>query len=430
MLRPRQALEPANHFAVRLAIFYGAIFLIVGSYIPYFPVWLDWRGLSKSEIAVILATPLLVRIFFTPAISFLADSFGDRRLILIVLAWSTLLVLLLLSQMQSFWQIFALSVLFSLAWTTVMPLTETVAMAGVKHAGLDYGRMRLWGSLTFIAISFLGGYVIDGFGAPSAMALLIGAAIAQVIAAHLLPASTNGGGTTQARPLQDSDRFITSPGETDPRGRRGTSKKISLKSAGALAASPLFLLFLVTASLVQATHAVYYTFGTLHWQSLGISTGTIGALWATGVIAEIILFAYSGAAIARAGVTGLILAGGLAAFLRWVVTAQDPSLWLLFPLQVLHALSFGATHLGAVHFITAAVPEDYSATAQGIYASFSMGIIMGAVTIAAGPLYDNLGAYAYLVMGFIGGFGAVGAWLLRAGWDGGLILPQSRTSPP
>ncbi len=416
-----------TRFTVRLALFYGAVFLIVGSYIPYFPVWLDWRGLGKSEIAMILATPLLVRIFFTPAITFLADRLGDRRRILIMLAWSTLLTLLLLSQMRGFWSIFLLSVLFSLSWTTIMPLTESVAMAGVKHAGLDYGRMRLWGSLTFIAMSFAGGYVIDGFAAPSAMALFLAAAIVQVIAAHLLPAGAREHGQRPSQPpspengvagTANGSRLITSPGESTPHGRPGLTRQISLKSAGALMTNRLFILFLLTASLIQGTHAIYYTFGTLHWQSLGIPTGTIGALWATGVFAEIILFAASGAAVARFGITGLVLLGGLAAALRWLLTAQDPALWLLFPLQALHAASFGATHLGAVHFITAAVPDDYAATAQGIYASFSMGIIMGAITITAGPLYAELGAQAYLVMGLLGGLGALGAWLLHTSWDG------------
>ena len=54
--------------------------------------------------------------------------------------------------------------MFAVAWTTIMPLTETVAMSGVKAAGLDYGRMRLWGSLSFIAASFCGGWVVERLG--------------------------------------------------------------------------------------------------------------------------------------------------------------------------------------------------------------------------------------------------------------------------
>lgn len=205
---------------------------------------------------------------------------------------------------------------------------------------------------------------------------------------------------------------------------------MSLKDVRALFASPVFLLFLISASLVQASHAVYYGFGTLHWRAIGIPAGTIGALWATGVMAEILLFAYSRAAIARIGMTGLILAGALACVFRWVWTAQDPSLWVLFPLQTLHALSFGATHLGAIHFITAAVPERYAATAQGIYASFSMGIIMGIMTMISGPLYDALGGHAYLAMGLTGAVASLGAWALWRHWDGHPVINMPPRSAP
>ena len=404
----------ANQFAVRLAIFYGASFLIVGAYIPYFPVWLDGRGLDKAQIAIILATPLLARIVFTPAITFLSDRFNNVRGVLIMLSWGTLASLIALSQMHGFWPLFLLSLIFSLAWTTIMPLTETMAMTGVQQAGLDYGRMRLWGSATFIAMSFLGGYAIDGFGSPAAMVLLLGAAIMLSTAALWLPHP----------PLQTHPHLPAA--KPSPPSPPSPHSAVHWKDVAALSTSPLFLLFLMTASLVQATHAVYYGFGTLHWQSIGISTGTIGALWATGVLAEIILFAFSGAAVVRFGITGLLVIGAVAAIVRWASTALDPALWVLFPLQTLHALTFGATHLGAIHFVSKAVPQQYAATAQGIYASFSMGIVMGIMTMLSGPLYTSLNGYAYMVMAITGALASFGAWLLWKFWDGQpVITPTS-----
>ena len=45
-------------FAWRLGFLYAALFLVVGCYLPYLPVWLDWRSLDADEIAVLLAAPL------------------------------------------------------------------------------------------------------------------------------------------------------------------------------------------------------------------------------------------------------------------------------------------------------------------------------------------------------------------------------------
>ena len=66
-------------FAWRLGFLYAALFLVVGCYLPYLPVWLSWRRLDADQIAVLLAAPLFTRILFTPAISFAADRPGDRR---------------------------------------------------------------------------------------------------------------------------------------------------------------------------------------------------------------------------------------------------------------------------------------------------------------------------------------------------------------
>src|SRR6202008_1618585 len=91
-----------------------------------------------------------------------------------------------LAQSVTFWPIFALCVVYAVATATVIPLSETMAMRGVRAAGLDYGRMRLWGSLSFIAASFGGGLAVDRFGAQAAVWLRVGGAVLTVLAAHWL----------------------------------------------------------------------------------------------------------------------------------------------------------------------------------------------------------------------------------------------------
>jgi PPP family 3-phenylpropionic acid transporter len=398
---PESAPDKGNFgFATRLSLFYGAIFLLIGFHLPYFPVWLNWRGLSPGEIGIILSAPLAVRIFITPAISFCADRIGNRRLVLILLAWGSLCGLFLFTFAYGFWAILSVAILASLFWTSIMPVTEAVAMDGVRRAGHDYGRIRLWGSLTFIAASFGGGIGLQYWGAPAALWLMIGATACIVITAHLLPRPA-GKGRLKAATAQP---------------------QIRVKNAVSLMRSPLFLLFLFATGLVQSAHAVYYAFGTIHWQSLNISPGVIGSLWAVGVIAEILLFMFSGRVVRSLGTTNLICLAALAAVIRWTITAFSPPLWLLFPTQVLHGLTFGAAHLGAVHFISDAVPEEASGTAQGLYAACSAGIAMGAAILASGPLYASLGGYAYLAMAALALGSLAGATLLARKWRGEKLI--------
>lgn len=387
-------------FFVRVAVFYAAIFLLVGVFLPYFGIWLDYRGLSAAQIGIVFAAPLFVRILATPLIGFFADRSGNRRLFLVCLAAGTMVSCSLFTVAGEFWTILVVMVLYSVFWTTVMPLTEAVAMEGVRTAGLDYGRMRLWGSWSFILATFGGGYAVQFWGPPAALWMLMTASTLVFAGALNLPRPTGKGLLRSA---------INVP-------------SIRFRDAVALARTPLFLLFLLATAAVHSTHAVLYAFGPLHWRSLGISTGIIGMLVAVSVMAEIVLFARSGRAVARVGPAGLIALGAAAAVLRWSVMAFDPSLAVLFAVQLLHGLTFGAAHLGAVHFISKAVPGEVAATAQALYASVTAGLAMGSAFTLAGQLYGAWGGFSYMAMAVIAAVGLAAAALLMRLWKGGRIM--------
>jgi len=165
--------------------------------------------------------------------------------------------------------------------------------------------------------------------------------------------------------------------------------------------SRAFLLFLIAAGLTQASHAAFYTFGTLHWRVFGLSTAWSGMLWAVSIVAEVALFAYSAAVVRRIGPVELIVLGAGAAVLRWLIMGLDPALFVLLPLQILHALTFGATHIGAVHFIGRCVPEAQAGTAQALYASITGGIATGGVTLMLGPVYAAYAGRVYWAMALV-----------------------------
>jgi PPP family 3-phenylpropionic acid transporter len=160
---------------------------------------------------------------------------------------------------------------------------------------------------------------------------------------------------------------------------------------------PSFIAVLAAASLIQASHAVYYGFSTLEWRAAGLDGTTIAALWGLGVIAEIVLFAVSGRLppFFQPGV--LLIIGALGAALRWSAMALDPSAAWLPVLQLLHALSFGATHLGALTFLARTTPPGQGATAQG-YLAIAMGAAMAGAMGLSGVLYEAFGSLAYAAM--------------------------------
>ena len=377
----------SRSYALRIAVFFSALFMVAGTKLPYLPVWLDWRGLDKAEIAVITAAPLFLRIVGGPLVAMAADWWGDRRQATVVLAAIALAGAVALAFADGFWPILVVTLVSALAAMGLMPLAEVLAMSGVRRGSLDYGRMRLWGSVSFVAIGFVAGAAIAVHGAGSVLVLLIVGSAVTLAAALLLP--------------------------RDPEARGGDQARRSRGAFWRLSIGPAFLLFLLAAGAVQASHAVFYTFGVIEWRQQGLSANWAATLWAIGVAAEIALFAYSRAVVARLGPVLLIGSGALAGLLRWTVMAFDPPLAALLPLQALHGLTFGAAHLGALHFISVHVAPADAATAQALYASVTAGIGLGLATLASGPLYAAIGSQSYIAMAGLCGVAIVAAIALR-----------------
>jgi len=407
--RARVALTARTSYSLRLAAFYGALFTIYGVHLPYLPVWLDMRGLSAEQIAAIAAAPYFLRVFITPTVAMWADVTGRHRALINGLAWLALLLAVLLAQMQSFWAIFMLAVPFAITLSTAVPLTETIAVAGVRAHGLDYGRMRLWGSITFVAAGFVGGWLIDHVGAGAVIGCILAGTVATVGCAWLLPERIDakaGPHTPEAAPSARHE---------------GGKKRSGIREALRLVASPVFLAFLVAAGAAQGAHGMFYTFGALAWHAQGISNAWVGTLWAIAIAGEVALFAYSGNVVRRWGPVTLLLAATAASVARWALMSLSPPLAALIPLQTLHTLTYGASHLAAMHFISRAVPDGAQGTAQALYATVASGVLMGGSTLVSGWLYAWTGGHAYLAMSALAAVGLAAALVVRARWSGGLL---------
>lgn len=400
----------ADALGLRISLFFGAIFLAYGVVVPYFPVWLDARGLDPLQISTVTAAPLFVRLLVTPGVGLLADRLGNYRLVIVSLAWAALTMVAALGFAGGYGPILLLGVAFLLCNSTMLPLVETVAVRAVRVEGLDYGRMRLWGSVTFIVANFLGGLAIEAWGGGFALWMIMLSSSATIAAAHGLPkavpgAAAGGGSTPGAK------RVVTpAPALARPDWRSSSPMR--------LLRSRLFVLFLVAIGCTHGAHATFYTFGALHWRAEGLSAAWVGTLWAIGVSSEVLLFAFSRSIVHRFGPVQLIFAGAAASVVRWGAMAFDPPLALLVPLQALHALTYGAAHLGAILFISRAVPHRGMGTAQSFYSTIAAGLALGTVGLISGALYARIGGEVFFVPAAVAGIGCTAGLFLMRGWSG------------
>jgi PPP family 3-phenylpropionic acid transporter len=370
----------ADGFGARLALFYAGLFVVVGIQLPFFPVWLKAKGLDAQAIGLVLAAPILVRVVAVPVAARLADRHGALRQVLVLSSAGAAVGYAVVGGANGFPAILATVALAAALAAPAIPLADAYALKGLALRRRAYGPVRLWGSAAFIAANFAAGFA-SGYIAPAGYIWLIVAASAAAAAASL-----------GLRPLRPGGE----PERPAPQRRRR------------LLAMPGVLPVAIGASLIQASHAVYYGFATLDWTGKGLSGIAIGALWALGVAAEIVLFALSPRLPALTP-RALLIVGAAGAVVRWGGMALDPPAALLVFLQCLHALSFGAAYLGAVQFISRLASEGEAATAQGDFSTLQ-GIVTAAATGLSGVLYGSLGAFAYTAMAASAAIGGIVIW--------------------
>ena len=363
-------------FTPRLAAFYATLGIATGFGMPFFPLWLEYKGLDPAAIGIVLATPMVVRIVCVPLATRLADRFNALRAAILISSIGAALGNSLIGVSSGFIGILSSMVLAALFFTPGFPLTDAYALRGLAERRRAYGPVRLWSSAAYIAANIGGGIVIGVIARANIIWLIVAAFVLGTICAVML------------LPLQPHERVKSDPAP----------------SAKVLWRSPVFVAVLVACSLVQASHAVYYGFSTIDWTAKGLSDTVIGSLWALGVIAEILLFAASGFLSEFISPLAFVVIGAGGATLRWGIMACDPPLILLPALQCLHALSFTSTHLDAMQYLARVVPIGLGATAQGDFAA-AQGVVFSFAMAFSGSLFHAYGDLAYAVMALMAAVG-------------------------
>ncbi|MEO1136469.1 MAG: MFS transporter [Pseudomonadota bacterium] len=375
-----------KHAGALYAGFYSGQFVLLGIQLPFFGGWLALKGFDAAEIGLITGAALIARLLFGPVVAFWADHQTDERRALRLVSFMFAIggAGLVLASGKLLIGVSAALVIWTFG--LLVPLTDTAVLRADRNGWLHYGQTRAAGSFSFLATNLLGGLLLAGIGIAATAPAMAAAAVFAFAMSFLLP---HGAGT------------------------RGGVKPVSWREAPTLLRRPAFLIVLVSAGLTQGAHAVYYAFSFLRWEALGYSTFIIGALWATGVVAEIFVLTRARGLARRFGPAFLLGLGAGAAAFRWTITAFEPPLAVLFPIQLLHALTFAAAYLGTIEFLDRAAPLRLVNTGMTLMSTTGVGAITGLATVIAGFVWNAQGAApAYLMMAAMG----AGALLRRFCW--------------
>jgi MFS transporter, PPP family, 3-phenylpropionic acid transporter len=381
------AFKPASYAALWFCYF-GAL----GVYNPYAPLWLQSLGFSTLAIGAFASMQSWTRVLAPYAWGWLADhGHGPVRLLRTSAALSLLgCVALLLAQGQGTWALAAAVALLFLANGGISPLGEAVV---IKHLhdgdGLDakrYARIRVWGSIGFIASVVGAGFAL------------------QVVDISALPWLTLGAFLS----------LMLVVGRLAPEAAVAHSERIRMPVLPTLR-RPEVAWFFGGTMLTVLAHTGQYAFFSLYLKELGYSKGAIGLMWAASVLAEIAFFVMAGRWFAKVSDVRWLQWAALASALRFALTAGAGSVAvLLIALQTLHALTFGAHHMACTSALGRYFPGALRTRASALYSTLGYGVpgVLGG--LAGGALSDTFGLAGVFWGSAVAAILALGCYMLCA----------------
>ncbi len=355
-----------------LALSFFGYFCAYGIVVPFLPVWLNAQHYEAQLIGIMLSSAYFFR--FVGGILFAAQIKQPSHLLpmlRLLAGLSVVITLAMYSFSSHFWLLFILIALFSMVNSAGIPITDTLASTWAKQVRLDYGKARLIGSLAFTFSVIIFGNLIESLGTqyimPIMIAVFIGYSLVQLLPPVIAPQSD------EQSAVSNSPSFLS------------------------LLKNPDHRQMLLSACLIQGSHAGYYVYSVLYWSQKGIAVGTISLLWGLAVAAEILLFFFSSRLLKNWKISNLLTVAAVAAAVRWGIYGSTNELWLLILLQTFHSLTFAVNHFAMVKYI-GAQPQSHIAKLQSLYNGLASSAAVGIMTAVAGLIFPHSPEAVFLLM--------------------------------
>ena len=346
----------------RLAGFYFFYFAVLGALVPYWGLYLKSIGFSPVDIGTLMAVLMLSRIVAPNVWAYIADHRDDRMRVVRVASFLTVLLFAGVFAGTGFWWLVFVMLAFSFFWHASLPLIEVQVMHHTRTRPGAYGRVRLWGSLGFIASVAALGPVLDAAGPwwilPALIALMAGIWVYSLT----LPESEMAGHMQHAGP------FL----------------KVVLR--------PEVFAFLVACLLMQVSHGPYYTLYSIYLEDHGYTKTVIGLLWAYAVLAEIGVFLVMPRILVQVSVRTVLMVSFALAAARWLMIGYFPDslAWLVLA-QTLHAASFGTFHAAGMQMVYKFFVGKHQHRGQAVYSTVAFGVGGAVGSYYSGHTWELLG---------------------------------------
>ena len=319
--------------------------------------------MTVPQIGILVSLIPVMRIIGPNLWGWAADYSGRRVLVMRLTALAALVSFGFIFVAESYLQLFIVMMLVNLFTSAQGPLCDALMLAEMRGDLTDYGKLRLWGSVGFIAAVMGAGYFLEWFGVEA----LLGFTFVLLVMVF--------GASLRIREVADPARAHDTP------------------RLWSVLRKPEVAAFFLSAALMCGAHMCLYAFYSLYLERAGYSKPLIGTMWALGVVAEVAFFYFQSHLFGRFGARRVMMFAFGAAVLRFAVTGAAPDLlWVMVGAQLLHAVTFAAHHSASVITMQRWFAGPLQASGQALYMSvaYGVGCTLGGLVLTL--CWDRIGA--------------------------------------
>ena len=351
------AFHPSGRFIISAQYF--VYFGVMGIFLPYFNLYCYHLGFTGFQIGALSALRSMALIVFPLLWGGLADRYQKRRAIYVGcnLVSAGLWAFYLLT--VDFWFMLVITFFYGIFYAPIISFLEAFSMEVLGHEKNSYGKVRAWGSISFIMVVVGIGKIIDLYSIQIIIVLILAGSALMAAISVRVPAVRKHQGKSFRKQV---DAFLN---------RR-------------------VLVFLICGFLMLVSHGAYYGFFSIHLEKLGYGSTFIGASWALASTAEILMMIASKRIFKRFSLVQVLFFSFTAAAIRWLALYYVQSPLLILMTQLLHAFSYGTFHMASILYIDLLTPIENKTLGQAVNnaVSYGTGLMFG--FLISGFLYERM----------------------------------------
>ena len=365
--------------------FYLFVFFGIGSLFPLLSVYLsEVENLNGYQIGMILSIGPVVMIFFQPFWGMLADMKNVHNKLLTLTTLITGIAALGYVFLEGFISFLIIATALAIFQSAIIPLSDSISLKYTSKTGVNYGNVRLFGSLGFGLAVFVMGRLSEW----NPQVIFFAFFITIVISAFF----------SMKMPKEISGR---------PMGLFAGMKDLMRMKK--------FIVFLGVTFMIFGPNLANNFYFSLFVEDRGGTYTGIGIAFLIAVLSEIPFMRVAGSWIRNLGLLQVALIAAIVSLIRWIFYFTEPALSLVYASAVIQGFSLGLFIPAGLQYIRDITPLHITATAVTIYSAVGNGLGNWFFTFFGGIIFEEFSIYGvYLFFAALTLIGVLlTAWLMK-----------------